>query len=1088
MASAVWTCVRIIGLIWISVHGCLSQNDTTIEVAVVEDNLPANEQESPSLPTNLNMTINLFQNNTNEVDLKLNMNDAMNEQRSIYVIRTNKAGTQYLKKEQIPIEGNIAFYQDAATGANVMVRCDGYSTDKCDPTLEGSFFVDKVEYGLEPLAFDSPERKRRSASGGKRSGKLYSVFKRKQDKPVKDDFQKETAVGPEGQSMQLVDRIVDLSEFLNPESASMSMWKRVSNINTNRPRKQRKHSNIPYEMGLVVVIDFSVYQSWYRRSSQKTHAEKDIDAKSKIRQYMSHVVNGIDLRFKNLRTNRMRVVVSRFVIADTPSSSRWTSDRFKAQPRDLIYADEVLNKLIKWRFRMGTDLPVHDHTILFTGYDLYRPTIANKGVAGFARVKSMCSHTSVSIVEEHGGFNSILTATHEIGHSLGAYHDGHNNTCIGEDNYIMTPIGGSATPSNALNPFQFSSCSEDAFQSFLDKLPQHNCLTDETDIYDDEEFQEHLSQQPGQLYGPNEQCQQHLGKDSYYAWGGILGDASEVCTHMACKNSMSDTSFNVYYAARGTSCGNKHWCIDGVCTYSEEAQVRKETCVHGDAWRKFGNRTCAQYIKEDKSKCYLSYYNRFCCDTCDKLRRKERDCEFGNRKKMCDIVDQEARFCYHNDNERMCCESCKRHHTGVKDCEYGDRLPDCNPMRCPDQNYATKCCKTCGQMNQKTTTIVPESSQSVVSSTDHRNKIDRSSTKLEQNNIQTNVLPELALPIRHNRKTQDNSLVPREEIRLVTQPTPPSLSQNSRNTRPLKQIKSDASTNKLNTAMGRSIYQRKPKNQTKLKTTYNSQSMNATEPTAQIMVSSASTAREHWKQQQKLKKEQEQLRRQRQSVHSRKRPSKSYNVPKFTHHTNNIGRSSKHPSYRTTTLVTLLSGTHRMNFKSASKTCIKPNATFMSLKCRWLVKLMKGLCTNALLGSICCEPCEPSKKKEFVCTDQQGCTASTASHCYNDMTRSKCCATCKRFETAYSDCRYGDREPHCRLFLRYMPAYTCGAFKHKCCLSCKKNIVQLTTTPPKVVPRRSDNDRPSYRSPGIPHSSFRDRNLRFSQSRNHRRW
>lgn len=54
---------------------------------------------------------------------------------------------------------------------------------------EGSFYVNNVEYGLEPLAFDSPERRKRSLPGFGRRGKLYSVFKRKQDKPVKDDFQ-----------------------------------------------------------------------------------------------------------------------------------------------------------------------------------------------------------------------------------------------------------------------------------------------------------------------------------------------------------------------------------------------------------------------------------------------------------------------------------------------------------------------------------------------------------------------------------------------------------------------------------------------------------------------------------------------------------------------------------------------------------------------------------------------------------------------------------------------------------------------------------------------------------------------------------
>lgn len=76
-----------------------------MEVAVVEDSLAASEEESPSMPSKLNMTISLFQNTTDVVDLKLDMNKAMNEQRSVYIIRTNKDGKSVLKKQQIPIEG-----------------------------------------------------------------------------------------------------------------------------------------------------------------------------------------------------------------------------------------------------------------------------------------------------------------------------------------------------------------------------------------------------------------------------------------------------------------------------------------------------------------------------------------------------------------------------------------------------------------------------------------------------------------------------------------------------------------------------------------------------------------------------------------------------------------------------------------------------------------------------------------------------------------------------------------------------------------------------------------------------------------------
>ena len=37
-------------------------------------------------------------------------------------------------------------------------------------------------------------------------------------------------------------------------------------------------------------------------------------------------------------------------------------------------------------------------------------------ISGFARVGAMCDLDSASVVEDHGGFQSINTAAHELGH------------------------------------------------------------------------------------------------------------------------------------------------------------------------------------------------------------------------------------------------------------------------------------------------------------------------------------------------------------------------------------------------------------------------------------------------------------------------------------------------------------------------------------------------------------------------------------------------------------------------------------------------------------------------------------------------
>jgi len=57
-------------------------------------------------------------------------------------------------------------------------------------------------------------------------------------------------------------------------------------------------------------------------------------------------------------------------------------------------------------------------------YDLYSTDggTVDKRTAGYARVGSVCTIDSVSVVEDHGGFQSINAATHELGHGYGNSH------------------------------------------------------------------------------------------------------------------------------------------------------------------------------------------------------------------------------------------------------------------------------------------------------------------------------------------------------------------------------------------------------------------------------------------------------------------------------------------------------------------------------------------------------------------------------------------------------------------------------------------------------------------------------------------
>lgn len=93
-------------------------------------------------------------------------------------------------------------------------------------------------------------------------------------------------------------------------------------------------------------------------------------------------------------------------------------------------------------------------------------------VAGYAYVAGACdrnatkhSSEAVGIVEDKGGFDGIIPTAHEIGHLIGARHDGNPKgaaDCPPFDGFIMT--SGLMLHENG---FEWSSCSINAFHDFI---------------------------------------------------------------------------------------------------------------------------------------------------------------------------------------------------------------------------------------------------------------------------------------------------------------------------------------------------------------------------------------------------------------------------------------------------------------------------------------------------------------------------------------------------------------------------------------------------------------------------------------------
>ncbi|KAG7170768.1 A disintegrin and metalloproteinase with thrombospondin motifs 16-like 2 [Homarus americanus] len=191
--------------------------------------------------------------------------------------------------------------------------------------------------------------------------------------------------------------------------------------------------------------------------------------------------------------------------------------------------------------------------------------VCNRGTAGFAYVGGACvvnkrlqKVNSVAIVEDTGGFSGIIVAAHEVGHLLGAVHDGSPppsylggpgaRRCRWEDGYIMSDLR------HTEKGFRWSSCSVEQFHHFLNG-DTATCLYNLP--HEDESLPRVL---PGKLLSLDAQCKKDRGTSACFK-------DDRVCAQLFCFDSSSGYCVSYRPAAEGSDCGNGKICSNGRCVF-----------------------------------------------------------------------------------------------------------------------------------------------------------------------------------------------------------------------------------------------------------------------------------------------------------------------------------------------------------------------------------------------------------------------------------------------------------------------------------------------------------------------------------------
>ncbi|XP_013383594.1 A disintegrin and metalloproteinase with thrombospondin motifs 5 [Lingula anatina] len=466
-----------------------------------------------------------------EVSLNLKKTSTVNANVPVFVIRNGIPAE--IKTDRIE---NLDFYQDKRHGASLSVR---RMREQNVSLVEGTLTIGGREYHLQSAAQrHSREAPHRQSSDDKHiDGALYTLTKIQRQSDYIDD------------------------------TVGRSPAKLRKHVPYARQRRDTS-SKARYGVELMMVVDNAIYTRWYNTTTG--HEDRQKAAIEKIRYYFAHVANGVDLRYQSMDEAPFEIYV-RLVglcIATDPMSSIWTEStdiKSDATPRPLVNAKLALRNFTDWINEDSTrnTLPTFDHAMLFTGYDIWNGEDAsgNKAVsvAGVAKVGQICKRDRTSINEDHGGFACIGVSSHEMGHNLGAVHDGDNNTCNGSQQYIMAAVSDGNAPLSALrNAFTFSKCSVEAFRQKISELnSEENCLNNTAKPENETSWEDYMKTFPGQKYPPDAQCRQLYGPQSYYC-GGEKAD-SEICARMSCYSPVDGTCIQGggIHAARGTTCGNK---------------------------------------------------------------------------------------------------------------------------------------------------------------------------------------------------------------------------------------------------------------------------------------------------------------------------------------------------------------------------------------------------------------------------------------------------------------------------------------------------------------------------------------------------
>ncbi|KAL3847133.1 hypothetical protein ACJMK2_018063 [Sinanodonta woodiana] len=260
--------------------------------------------------------------------------------------------------------------------------------------------------------------------------KVDSFYMNREYKDTPYEIREEMKIG---EDLRLTNDLIKLSDDNDDDvMKSMNLRRSFDNLNVEESdMDNNKRATTVYGVELLVAVDPPVWQKFYAL------AENDNEiAINRVREYVAQVITGeeADGPYTNAKPYKENGV--------------WTID-------DRVYLPEFKNWVVN-----TPGLPPRteiDNAFMLSGYRFNAST-------GMAYFKTVCGKAGVALITESGYIYTMMVASHELAHNLGAGHD----TDVGcPKGNIMGMNLPNLVHEYSHKSWGFSDCSIDAFENFL---------------------------------------------------------------------------------------------------------------------------------------------------------------------------------------------------------------------------------------------------------------------------------------------------------------------------------------------------------------------------------------------------------------------------------------------------------------------------------------------------------------------------------------------------------------------------------------------------------------------------------------------